>query len=198
MTEAEDARLVEIRVDEVRDLRVRLRELAPVQARALVVRRVVAVVEDQPVAELRDEVARVVVLRPGVGVHVLDVVDEDHRPRGEKRGEREAEHPDQRSLEPTPWSAPAEREQSRAARPPASPTARRSAGRGPGCSPRLGHVLLERTRLPVRRDEVVRARDEPRVLLRVAPGDGRVARPCSRTCGDSGCASGSTRRSGYP
>ena len=50
--EAEDALLVERGVDEVRDLRVRLGELAPVQARALVVGGVEAVVEDEQVAEL--------------------------------------------------------------------------------------------------------------------------------------------------
>ena len=40
----------------------------------------------------------------------------------------------------------------------------------------LRDELLDDARLPVRRHEVVRARDEPRVPLRVAPGDGRVPR----------------------
>ena len=58
-----------------RDARVNLRELAPVRARVLVMGGVQAVVEEQEVQEAAVEAARVVVLRPGVGVDVLHVVE---------------------------------------------------------------------------------------------------------------------------
>src|SRR5205085_1927647 len=64
---AEDTRLVELGIDEMADLGVRLCELAPMQARAFMVRRVIAVIEDEPISELGDEVTRVVVERPRIG-----------------------------------------------------------------------------------------------------------------------------------
>ena len=108
--EAPDASLVQRGVDLGGDLRVVLGQLAPVHARVLVVGGVQPVVEDEEVAELRDEVARVVVLRPGIRVDVLDVVDEHHRPQREERRREERAPVDERTP-PSPVQGNRQREE---------------------------------------------------------------------------------------
>ncbi len=81
MTHHQKLALVEGGVDLVGDLRVQLGELAPVRAGVLVVNGVEAVVEHEEVEDAAGDVARVVVLRPRVGVDVLHVVEPHHRVR---------------------------------------------------------------------------------------------------------------------
>ncbi len=68
---------VERRVNQVLDLVVCSGQLAPVQAHLLVVRSMVAVIEQEAVVET-SEVARVVELRFFVGMNVLDIVDDQN------------------------------------------------------------------------------------------------------------------------
>ena len=105
------------------DLGVERGKRAPVRAGLLVVRGVEAVVEEEEIEQLAREAARVVVRRPRIGVDVLDVVEEHHRPEREERGEPEREDPHLEPV-PKPSSATASADEQRRARRPKSRIAR--------------------------------------------------------------------------
>ena len=69
--------LVQARVDQVLDLPMRRRGFAPVDSGRVVVNRMEAVVEQRRVDESH-EITGVVVFRFLVGVHVLDVIENQH------------------------------------------------------------------------------------------------------------------------
>lgn len=86
--------------DVPRDLGVRLAQPAPMQTGLVVVHRVKAIVEDEEVHPRRDEVPRVVPLRPGLAADVLDPVRELHAPECHERGDAEGREIDERATRP--------------------------------------------------------------------------------------------------
>ena len=88
---AEQARLVEARVDPGGDLGVEPRQLAPVSQGLGVVNRVQAVVEQEEVHHRAVEVARVVVSGLFVAMHVLQEIERQHDAQGELLGQHDVE-----------------------------------------------------------------------------------------------------------
>ena len=116
-----------------------------------------------------------IVRRPGIGVDVLDVIEEHDRPQGEERGQPKGEDPRHDALVQAEKSD-AERHE-RDVRPgPHDVLHHDLAKERTVVAPCLTDVRLDGLTLEIRRDEEVRRGDERVVAVRVAPGDRRVAR----------------------
>ena len=87
-------RLIQLGVNSGVDPGVGGRQQVPVQVLGLVMGRVKPVVEEQEIEDRPGEVPRVVVLRPGIGMDVLRVVEKHDRDQRANRGQPDREQPD--------------------------------------------------------------------------------------------------------
>lgn len=153
------------------------RKTAPVQAGMFVVRRVVAVIEEQEVEYLAGKVARMVMLAPRVGMHVLYEVEHHDDREGRKGGHDQGKEPDVETQ--TPRGVEPTREGQRADEETAPQRVLKDDATIELPVAQLGavYVLLNGAGLEVAGHKEIGHGDEQIMPVRITPGDRRVPRP---------------------